>query len=245
MPIVFHKTGVYCIRNRLDGKRYIGSASISLIKRIRDHWAELAKNRHANRYLQRAYNKYGRKMFVASVVERCQPKFCVNREQYWMDFYKAAVPIHGYNISPTAGSQLGMVHSKETRDKIAAMNRLRDPESFKRQAEKMRGRTLKSEHVAKISAGNRIAWKYGKRKDYRHSDETKAKLSRFFRGRKISEEHRLKIVAALLRRPPRSEETKAKIGAGNAIALKGKKLSDEHRANLRAGHKARKMRLAL
>lgn len=50
--------GVYMIRNVLNGKSYIGSSN-SIKRRLTTHISHLKCNRHANRHLQSAYNKYG------------------------------------------------------------------------------------------------------------------------------------------------------------------------------------------
>lgn len=56
--------------------------------------------------------------------------------------------------------------------------------------------------------------------------ETKKSFSSKMKGRKQSEEH------IKSRTGPTSEETKRKIGEANSKALKGRKLTDEHRKNI-------------
>ncbi len=73
------------------------------------------------------------------------------------------------------------------------------------------------------------------RRGWRHTEETRAKISEANRGKKLSEETRAKISESLKGKKP-STETRAKISA----AHKGKKLSEETRAKLSAAHKGKK-----
>src|ERR1700744_5225889 len=100
-------TGVYCIRNLVTGKRYVGSATRSFAKRWTVHKAVLNKGRHHSKHLQASWNKYGEARFSFEVLERCLPDNCIPREQYWIDSYNSADPNYGYNVSPTAGNTRG------------------------------------------------------------------------------------------------------------------------------------------
>ena len=53
----FAMTGVYCIQNRSNGKRYVGSAATSLAKRLKTHKYQLVRNQHYNQHLQAAWSK--------------------------------------------------------------------------------------------------------------------------------------------------------------------------------------------
>lgn len=52
------KIGIYCIENIINGKKYIGQ-SINLKDRLYGHKTKLKHNKHKNRHLQFAVNKYG------------------------------------------------------------------------------------------------------------------------------------------------------------------------------------------
>ena len=55
MPVPkFLKTGVYCFRNKINGKRYAGSASASLVERKRHH-ENLLKNTSPSAGSMRGY----------------------------------------------------------------------------------------------------------------------------------------------------------------------------------------------
>lgn len=50
-------SGVYLIFNRANKKKYVGS-SINVYRRFKEHKTGLSKNKHNNRFLQFAWNKY-------------------------------------------------------------------------------------------------------------------------------------------------------------------------------------------
>jgi len=51
------KSGIYKILNIKNNKVYIGSTT-NFNKRKNEHLKRLRKNKHENKYLQRAFNKY-------------------------------------------------------------------------------------------------------------------------------------------------------------------------------------------
>ncbi len=62
-------SGIYKIINKIDGKYYIGS-SVDIFTRWRKHREALKRNQHRNRYLQRAWNKYGINSFEFIIIEQ-------------------------------------------------------------------------------------------------------------------------------------------------------------------------------
>lgn len=103
------KPGVYVIENLMNGKVYIGSSVMRVIKRIEHHISMLRANKHKNTHLQNAFNKYGETSFCASIIENTEKHITLEREQYWInqhDFDEL------YNINPLASGTPNM--SKET-----------------------------------------------------------------------------------------------------------------------------------
>lgn len=62
------KSGIYKIINKIDGKYYVGSSQ-NIKHRWERHRSNLKKNKHWNRHLQNAYNKYGIDNFEYVIVE--------------------------------------------------------------------------------------------------------------------------------------------------------------------------------
>lgn len=112
--------GVYKIRNKISGKVYIGS-SVNIESRWRDHRATLNSRTHNNRYLTRAWHKYGKDAFEFTIVEVVENEAdLIQCEQKWIDTYESYSRRKGYNISKTAYSILGYKFTEEQKQKVAA-----------------------------------------------------------------------------------------------------------------------------
>ena len=146
------KAEVYLISNNVNGKCYVGSI-IHLDQRRKQHFSRLEHNKHVNKHLQNAYNKYGREAFEFEVLEIIDIDDSIKdnllmREQFWIDNLKPA-----YNILPVAGSNLGYQHTEETKQKISNSTKgVKKSESHaKHIREGQKGRVLSEEHKAKLS----------------------------------------------------------------------------------------------
>ena len=93
--------GVYIITNTINNKVYIGQA-----KKVKNrmHWGHLRylqRNKHYNKHLQYAWNKYtaihGEECFKFEILEKCKKEILNDREVYWIACYKANNPKFGYN----------------------------------------------------------------------------------------------------------------------------------------------------
>lgn len=120
-------TGVYLItfKNSESGKIYVGSAAQckslrpsenGFRTRWTNHLSDLKLQKHDSKKLQFAYNKYGSENIIFEVIEYCSPETCLDREQFYIDFYNSYN--YGYNSRPKAENQLGFRHSQITKDKI-------------------------------------------------------------------------------------------------------------------------------
>lgn len=119
MPSISRTPSIYQIRHTASGKVYVGSA-IDPRKRWTEHRRTLRIGKHHSRYLQRAWDKYGKDSFVFEIIE---PVLFVEdllvREQYWIDTLRSNDPFRGYNIASIAGSMLGTKRTNEERAKIS------------------------------------------------------------------------------------------------------------------------------
>lgn len=125
-----HKTGIYEIRNVVNGKVYIGSAK-NFSLRWNTHRSFLSKGTHHSPHLQAAWSKYGEHSFEFKKLLVCAPENLIMYEQIMMDGHKAADRKHGYNARPLAESMLGYKYSAETKAKmvIAVTGRKATPET--------------------------------------------------------------------------------------------------------------------
>lgn len=164
-------SGIYKFINRTNGKMYIGSA-VSLANRKKNHLIELRLNRHHNRYLQAAWNKYGSENIAFEVMEYCDRSDLINREQLWITWTRCFDRQFGYNLSPTASSPLGVRHSDETRAKASKARK---------------GKAHSEEWNRNVS----IALK-----GMKASDSARQNISKALKGRSLTEEHRSNISAA-------------------------------------------------
>jgi group I intron endonuclease len=109
-------SGVYQIRNLVNGKRYVGS-SINLKKREKEHIGNLKKNRHINFHLQNSWNKYGENNFIFEILEKCQSEKLLEKEQFYINLF-----FPEYNICKTAGNTIGYKHTKTSLNKFSGEN---------------------------------------------------------------------------------------------------------------------------
>jgi hypothetical protein len=106
--IILENSGIYCIKNKINNKVYIGS-SINLYSRLQSHKSKLNNNKHENKHLQRSFNKHGIENFEVKVLEYCDKDINIlyKKENYHYNLYK-----NTYNQRIIVESNLGI--KKET-----------------------------------------------------------------------------------------------------------------------------------
>ena len=110
------RSGVYEIRNTINGHRYIGS-SVSVPNRLCRHKNGLRRDDHPNLHLQAAYQKYGEENFDFYPLLYCDPENVLLYEQMCIDVLKPE-----YNIAKYAGAPMrGRFFSKEAKQKLSEM----------------------------------------------------------------------------------------------------------------------------
>lgn len=212
-------TGIYQIRNTINGKIYIGSA-VNLRERFHAHRGGLSRQEHHNAHLQNAWLKYGPDAFEIRILLLCSKDDLYFYEQRCLDAFDAVK--NGYNKSPTAGTVLGIKRTAEYIEKVAASKR------GKKQSPEVRAirraAMNRPEVRAKMSASCKAAIRKPK------TAEHILNAGRAQIGKVLSLETRAKLRAVNLgkKNGPHSEETKLKI----SLAQKGRPHSDEHISNL-------------
>lgn len=143
------KSGIYEIRNIENGHFYIGSA-INIKQRWIDHKKLLRKNKHCNSYLQNAWNKYGEKSFLFSVLLIVDEKEnLIPNEQRFIDEKNPQ-----YNIARVAGSTLGTKQPAHVCAAVSLANSQRvHSEETRRKLATNLGKKFSQDHCEKISKG--------------------------------------------------------------------------------------------
>lgn len=115
-----NRSGVYSIVNTINSKIYVGSAK-NIRLRWKAHRRAYRQQTHHNKHLLSSIQKYGLKHFKFEVLEFVDnPSELIQKEQYWIDYYKSYLPINGYNKCQFAGSPLGVKHSLAARMNMSA-----------------------------------------------------------------------------------------------------------------------------
>lgn len=136
------QSGIYQIWNTVNSKIYIGS-SVYIKSRWCVHKSQLRNNKHPNKHLQAAWNKYGEEAFKFKTIMFCEPEQLLEHEQDWIDAMEPE-----YNIAPTAGSPLGIKHTEETKRKMSEVRKGKKYRLGKKHSEETR-RKLSEVHKGK------------------------------------------------------------------------------------------------
>lgn len=190
------ESGIYEIRNAVNGKRYIGS-TVSFAERFAAHRRSLVAGRHHSQALQRAWDKYGGENFRFDILVRCSETELRAREQSLLDSFRPEYNVSVDAIAPMRGRKMPLLAVAKI--KAALTGKRRTAEQRARQSELMLGNTRSLGVV--------------------HTSKARANMSAARRGIPLSAEHRQKLSEAKRGKPGRmmSAETRARIGAANRL----------------------------
>ena len=87
---------VYCIKNDINDKVYIGKTVYTINQRFKRHLQD-ARNHKCNSKLHRAILKYGEEHFYPIMIEECSDEEAFEKEKYYIQLYDSVK--NGYNIS--------------------------------------------------------------------------------------------------------------------------------------------------
>ena len=107
--------GIYKIKNKVNGKVYIGQ-SLDIEERLYTHKQALNRNAHENEHLQRSWNKYGKENFIFEIIEECDENILTQREQYYINMYGGINSENTYNQREASSHG---THSEYTKHKIS------------------------------------------------------------------------------------------------------------------------------
>jgi len=219
-------SGIYCIKNKINNKIYIGSS-----KDIYDRWSHhkiyLRKNQHYNNHLQNSWNIYREENFNFLILQECTEDNLTECEQDWINKFDACNPKNGYNKRIIAQNNSGLKHTEETKRKIGEAGKGRKHTEITKQkiGNANRGKKHSLESIEKSRLGN-----IGRK----HSSETKLKMSQKHKNKIVKQETREKLRQATLGKKP-SEQTKQKMSQYRL----GKKLSEETKQKMRESSRKR------
>ena len=109
------KTGIYKWTNLKNNNCYIGSSTNLSVRISRYYNLNILIKYGQNSLINKALLKYGYSYFKLEILEYCDSKDLIKREQYYIDLLNPE-----YNILKIAGSRLGSIHTIETRTKMSS-----------------------------------------------------------------------------------------------------------------------------
>jgi len=173
---------VYCIKNTINNKEYIGLTTRTLEQRWKQHIYESNKQDswEWNTPLGNAIKKYGKDSFEVFVLEECSSETEMKQKEIQLIRERKSLAFEtGYNLTLGGDGRLGYKLSEETKRKIGEGNL---------------GKVMSNEAKEKMSvaAKKRSVGKPSPMDGKKHTDEALKKISESSKRRIFSEESRIK-----------------------------------------------------
>ena len=189
----------------VNGKVYIGQSK-NVNKRKNKHFTLLRHNKHKNKHLQSAWNKYYEKNFVFEIIESFEsydPDIINEREIFWIKYYNSFNKDFGYNNTSGGDGIKNYKHTEEAKKKISEASKKQKLSKEHKEAllKSITGRKKSEEELKKLSnaaKGRKISeWHKEQlrkgREAYKITDEVRKKISDSRKGFKMSEEQKQKL----------------------------------------------------
>lgn len=182
---------IYCARNKLNGKVYVGQTVESLGERRRKH-----KKGAKDSYFGRALRKYGLEGFNWKVL--CEVKALTRQlvkeylnivEQMFIEQHDSMNRVKGYNSTIGGAGSIGFKHKK--------ISKMRIREALLSGNHPYRGKHLSKEHRKKIGDAQKGEKHYTYNRYPKVSVKAQRNMSKALEGREVSMETRRKISASL------------------------------------------------
>lgn len=94
---------IYCITNKVNGKKYIGQTTATIKKRMSQHFSKSKQRKYA---IYLAIQKYGKENFIIEEIEKIESyskekliELLNDKEIYYIKKYHSLVDEYGYNIT--------------------------------------------------------------------------------------------------------------------------------------------------
>lgn len=148
-----HKGYIYCIQNKVNGKKYVGRTIDSITSRWGQHIKNLNSNKHYNKYLQNDYNDVGISNFSFNVLNEFNfeninvlNQVLNDLEIIYINMWGLLDKNKGYNIAD--GGLNGNPYAGKSQDE---MNELQE-----KRLKKIKGRKHTEESKNKMSKSHKI-----------------------------------------------------------------------------------------
>lgn len=158
---LYKSRGIYGIRNKVNGKVYIGKTNMNFGDRRDCHIASLRGGYHINPHLQKAWNKYGESNFEFIIIESYDS---ISNEDLniletkYIEKYKQEGLAYNISNGGDGGHLLGKHLSDETKRRIGEKNRINSTGRKASPATREKMSKSQSTRYANWTAEDRIAW---------------------------------------------------------------------------------------
>lgn len=224
---------VYIHTNKINGKKYVGQTSQNPPEK---RWGNNGSNYDSTPYFFSAINKYGWDNFEHEIIQtNLTLTEALSLESELIASLDTTNKDKGYNIIQYGIGTIGYKHTEEAKQKMSNAKKGRPPankgkkatdESRKKMSQAHVGKKLTEEQKKKIGENSKTWWakdenrekmsgKNNSRYGVKMSSETKQKISKANKGKKLTDDHVKKLKESHIG-ITQSEKTKKKISDNSA-----------------------------